>query len=150
MVNYKNGKIYAIRCLTTNTLYIGCTTKDLLCKRLAEHTSAYKQYIQKNCKYYTAFEVLKHANYIIELIEAFPCSSRNELENRERFHIQNMDCINFAKSQHGEKYRGDFMNRYSEVVSMEYALHELKTKEKQKYKSYYKLSAELRNIDFCI
>ena len=150
MVNYKNGKIYAIRCLTTNILYIGCTTKDLLCKRLAEHTSAYKRYILNKCSYCSSFEVLKHANYIIELIESFPCSSRNELENREGFHIKNRTCINFAKSHHGEKYRGDFMDRYTEIVAMEYALLDLKTKEKQKYKTYYKLSAELRNIEICI
>jgi hypothetical protein len=150
MVNYQNGKIYAIRCLTTKTLYIGSTTKDLLCKRLAEHTSAYKRYIQNNCKYYTVFEVLKHANYIIELIEAFPCSSRNDLENRESYHIKNMTCINFKGSQHGEKYRGDFMDRYTETIAIEYALLDLTTKEKQKFKAYYKLSSELRNIDLCI
>ena len=36
MVNYTNGKIYKIICLTTNDIYIGSTTKPLS-TRLANH-----------------------------------------------------------------------------------------------------------------
>jgi hypothetical protein len=153
MVNYQNGKIYAIRCLTTDTTYIGCTTKDLLCKRLAEHVVAYKRYIQNKGSYYTAFEVLKHKNYIIELIEAFPCASRNELGNREFHHIKNSKCVNFNGSLNVFEFckysnRGNFISHYEEIVTREYALLEEHTKEKRKLQPYYKITAELRNIHF--
>ena len=43
MVNYTNGKIYKIVCLTTNQIYIGSTTKPLS-TRLANHRADYKLY----------------------------------------------------------------------------------------------------------
>jgi hypothetical protein len=163
MVNYQNGKIYAIRCLTTDARYIGCTTKDLLCKRLAEHVSAYKSFTRNKGCYCSSFDVLKHQNYIIELIEPFACSSRNELGLRELYHIKNAKCVNVQGTNRRKQcspctqskapYRKPVsaeqqkeLDDYKELRNREYALLEQHTKEKHKFQAYYKITAELRNI----
>ena len=44
MVNYQNGKIYKLKCHTTNQIYIGSTTERLLCQRLRYHVKDYNRY----------------------------------------------------------------------------------------------------------
>ena len=81
MVNYQNGKIYKIICDKTNTTYYGSTTQ-LLCKRLHGHKT------QKNCM------VKNMTNPKIYLIELCPCNTKEELQKRERYFIENNECIN--------------------------------------------------------
>ena len=42
----------------------------------------------------TSFKVIEGDNFEIFLIENHPCSCRNELEKKERFHIENTVCVN--------------------------------------------------------
>jgi hypothetical protein len=93
-VNYDNGKVYQIKCLETEKIYVGCTTKVILSARLAEHTCMYRQYLKNQFKYCSSFEVLEKNNYVIELLEDVPCKSRNELITRERHFIQSLECVN--------------------------------------------------------
>ena len=105
MVNYQNGKIYAIRCLTTNARYVGCTTKRLLCQRLAEHVAAYKHFTRGEGPFHASFQVLQRGNYIIELIEVFPCTSRNELVHRETFHNRDVPKVTAPEKPQQEYYK---------------------------------------------
>ena len=105
MVNYQNGKIYAIRCLTTNARYVGCTTKRLLCQRLAEHVAAYKHFTRGEGPFHASFQVLQRGNYIIELIEVFPCTSRNELAHRETFHNRDVPTVTAPEKPQQEYYK---------------------------------------------
>jgi hypothetical protein len=43
-MNYQNGKIYRIDCLSTGEVYIGSTCQPTLAKRLAEHVSSFKHW----------------------------------------------------------------------------------------------------------
>jgi predicted GIY-YIG superfamily endonuclease len=45
-MDYKNGKIYAIRSHQTDEIYIGSTTQSLS-KRFSNHKSKYKLYLEK-------------------------------------------------------------------------------------------------------
>ena len=75
MVNYANGKIYGIRCHTTNLYYVGKTTKKYISSRLAEHVNKYKKWKkEKKSDYLTSFKVLENGNYTIELIENVCCN----------------------------------------------------------------------------
>jgi hypothetical protein len=88
---YKNGKIYAIRSDNSNKVYIGATCGELS-KRLSKHKSQYKQWINGNkLFYYTSFVILELGNYYIELIENYPCESKNELHRREGEIIRDTD-----------------------------------------------------------
>ena len=88
MPNYQNGKIYEIINDETEGKYIGSTTV-LLCKRMAEHRSNYKKYLKNGRKYITSYDILKYDSAKIVLIENYPCNSKEELEARERYWIEN-------------------------------------------------------------
>lgn len=95
MVNYEQGKIYKITCEKTGNIYIGSTTKKLICQRLAEHVNQYKYYVNgKNVTYISSFEIIKENLYTISLLENYPCQSRNELTARENHHIRTIKCVN--------------------------------------------------------
>lgn len=45
----------------------------------------------KNC---SSYKVLENNNFEIILIEAYPCKSKDELHKRERYWIENTECVN--------------------------------------------------------
>ena len=94
MVNYANGKIYKIECLTTGLIYVGSTTKERLSQRMVEHRSHFKLY--KDGKYHnvSCFKVLENDNYRIDLIEAVNANNKDELRAREGHYIKALDCVN--------------------------------------------------------
>ena len=96
MVNYKNGKIYKLKCNITNKVYIGSTAERLLCQRLRYHVKSYNRYILNMNKshYTTSYDILENGNYTITLLEKCPCESKDELHARERYHIERNECVN--------------------------------------------------------
>jgi hypothetical protein len=89
MPDYAQGKIYKIVSDQTDKVYIGSTTRTLA-QRLAKHKDNYNQcsqgkHLSNNT---TSFEILKHGDAKIILIELFPCKLKCELEAREYFYIQ--------------------------------------------------------------
>jgi len=93
MVNYNNAKIYRLVNIVNNDIYIGSTTRSL-CQRLAEHVSDYKRYINNKYHYVSSFQIIQSGNYQIELIESFPCTSKEMLHTREGYFIRRTVCIN--------------------------------------------------------
>ena len=83
MPDYQKGKIYKIIDNTNDNIYIGSTINPLK-ERLRKHKSL-------NC---SSREIIRNNNYNIILIEDYPCNSKEELELRERYHIENNECIN--------------------------------------------------------
>ena len=94
MVNYQLGKIYKIVDNTNGNIYIGSTCEPILSRRLAQHKSDYKKYLNGKHNFITSFEILKNENYEIILVENFPCNNKDELHAKERFYIENNECIN--------------------------------------------------------
>ena len=88
MVNYQNGKIYRIVCNLTGKQYIGATT-IALCSRLSQHKRLFNG--QKNS---LSREVIEGGDYAIYLIEDYPCDRKEQLLARERFYIDNYECVN--------------------------------------------------------
>jgi hypothetical protein len=73
MVNYQLGKIYKIVDNTSDKIYIGSTCEPTLARRLAKHTSNYKDYTNGGkTPYTTSFEIIKNDNYDIVLLESCP------------------------------------------------------------------------------
>ena len=94
---YNQGKIYKIVCNNTGLVYIGSTTRELLCQRLSGHKSAFKGWLKnKNNHYLSSFEVLKGGNYSYVLIEECNCENKDQLHARERYHIDNTICVNLV------------------------------------------------------
>ena len=99
MDKYKNAKIYKLVDVDYKMCYIGSTIENLS-KRMRKHRYDYTRCqvdndFKKCCpKSVTLFENYGLENVKIELIENFPCNSKEELRQREGYHIQNTDCIN--------------------------------------------------------
>ena len=87
MPNYELGKIYKI--VNDNIpgkVYYGSTSQKYLSTRFSRHK-------HKNNKC-TSRELFIVEGARIELVETFPCNSVYELKNRERYYIENYECVN--------------------------------------------------------
>jgi hypothetical protein len=95
MPNYQNGKIYKIVNTEGTLTYIGSTCQSLA-QRKAKHHESYKYWKNGITNYVTAFKLFDddEEGCQIVLLEAFPCNNRNELEKRERYYIENNNCVN--------------------------------------------------------
>ena len=82
MPDYSKSKIYKIICSETQKIYIGSTIQPLS-KRLYGH-----KHKKNKCKSNTFIEPK------IYLVETVCCDSKEELHARERYHIENIDCVN--------------------------------------------------------
>jgi hypothetical protein len=120
MVNYQLGKIYKIIDNTTNKIYIGSTCEPTLARRLAKHTSNYKDFSNAGkTPYTTSFEIIKNGDCDIVLLEAFPCNSKDELHSRERFYIENNICINKNIPTRTEKeYKKIYLEKNKEQIKL--------------------------------
>lgn len=87
MPDYTNGKIYKIVNDELNLTYYGSTTTPLY-KRLYLHkTAAYK----KKC---TSHKLFESGNVDIVLVENISCNNKEELHRKERYYIENNECVN--------------------------------------------------------
>ena len=102
MVNYNNSKIYKIVCDETNTTYFGSTTQTLS-RRLNNHKEMNNTSMTK---YMT--------NPKIYLVEDFKCERKEQLLQRERYFIENNECINKFIPIKNEEEKKETRNIYRE------------------------------------
>ncbi len=95
MPDYSKAKIYAIRAPGTDSVYIGATTKPLLSQRMAEHRAHFKRWEEGKENLTCSAKILDYEGAYIELIEEFPCQTKDQLNRREGEIIrQTPNCIN--------------------------------------------------------
>jgi hypothetical protein len=129
MTNYQIGKIYKIVCNTTGLTYYGSTCEPTLARRLANHKTGYKHWKSGGkIAHMKSYDLLENDNYVIVLVELFPCDSKMELHQRERHYIENNDCINkniplrsmaeWRKDnvEHELQYRADYFSKNKETM----------------------------------
>ena len=118
-MDYQQGKVYRIDCLTTGEVYIGSTCQPTVAKRLADHKSAFKQWKRTDKGFVTSFPIIERDNYKITLIELVQCNSKDELRAREGFYIRTLDCVN--KNIAGRpvaEYRAEYRATHKEEKAM--------------------------------
>ena len=93
MPNYQNGKIYCIRSHQSDQIYIGSTTQPLSA-RFRNHRAEYRHYLKGKRNRTSSFDIIKHTDAYIELIELYPCNCKEELLRQEGKFIRKMDCVN--------------------------------------------------------
>jgi hypothetical protein len=95
MPNYQDAKIYKLINTEGALCYIGSTTQKLSLRK-AHHYNHYKRWKNDKGLYLTSFKIFEDDEFgcKIILIEAFPCNSKEELEKRERYYIENTECVN--------------------------------------------------------
>lgn len=86
MPDYQQGKIYALRSPNTASVYVGSTTVPLS-NRFKQHKAA-----NNGC---CSRQIIEAGEARIELVEDFPCASKQELNRREGEIMRTMaNCIN--------------------------------------------------------
>ena len=78
---YTNGKIYRIWNLLNDKIYVGSTIQPLY-KRFTAHKTGARG---RDCKFklYEEMNTLGYEQFKIELIEYYPCQTKDELTRRE-------------------------------------------------------------------
>lgn len=85
MVDYKKGKIYEIVCRKTGGRYIGSTIESLA-KRLAKHRR-----MKDGC---SSISIIEGGDYYINLLESYPCDTKELLLQKEREWYEKGNCVN--------------------------------------------------------
>jgi hypothetical protein len=95
--------------------YYGSTCEPRLARRLSKHKASYKQYKAGKRSYTTSFKIIETRVYEIILIEEFACTSKDQLHARERYYIENNDCINkYIPGRTKQEYRETHREQHKE------------------------------------
>ena len=118
---YSRGKIYKVVDAGCSKCYFGSTTEKLF-NRLSKHKNIYKQYLAgkraKNDKTSTCilFEEFGMENCKIELVENYPCNSKEELNAGEGFYIKNNECVNKLVAGRTQKERYEEIHKHKKFI----------------------------------
>ena len=132
MVNYKNAKIYKLVNDELNLTYYGST-----CNILRIRLSGHKQLTNTCCS-----KIMFESGEVkIYLVEKFPCNDKIELNQRERFYIENNNCINkkIPNRTYNEWYKTNKtkFNEYHKIYQKENMREYQKEYQKNYQKEYY-------------
>ncbi len=163
MTKYNNSKIYKIEPIIEHAqheIYIGSTTKERLCQRMAYHRGDYKAYKKGNRGKIMAFDLFDKygiENCQIILIEEYKCNNKDELTSREANFIRNTECINKVipdrdkKEYNAQETRKAYYKQYREKNTEARRVYEKEYREdnkeiiKQKIREYYEYNKETIN-----
>ena len=153
-MGYEAGKIYKLVC-DDGKYYIGSTIRALN-NRLSSHKNASRKTETNNA--YNHIKTIGWDKVVIELIELFPCETRNQLLERETWHIsQNKDntlCLNTrnpltdnttpeAKKAHKEKCK-EYYQQHREEVLQKRSEYQIENREKR---SEYNREYREKNVE---
>ena len=103
----------------TNSGYIKCyigSTCEKLSKRMERHRQAYSKYnrgkTNKRISVFDVFDEFGVEDCKVELIENYPCSSKEELLRREGHYIKNWECVNKNIPHRTDRERKDLALDY--------------------------------------
>jgi len=130
---FQSAKIYMIWSPHTEKVYVGSTTQRLLCMRMAKHRNCYKNYLEGKMNYLTSFEILELGDAKIELIENFPCNSKEELRAREGFYIRKENCVNrCVAGRTSKEYAKEYEEKFRELSKKRYEENKEEIRENRK------------------
>ena len=136
---YKRGKIYK---LTGNGLiYFGSTTQPLNV-RIGGHRQHYRYYLNGKRGFITSFKLFENDEETkITLVEDFACDRKEQLLARERWYIENNDCVNKTIPTRTHK---EWLHTNKENQLEKNKLYKEKNKEqiKEKNKEYNEINKE--------
>ena len=136
MPDYQNGKIYKLICDENDLVYYGSTTQFYLCDRKSKHKYLYKMYLEGKRQWRcTSFEIIKYESCKIVLVENYPCQTKEELFARERYWIENNDCVN--KIIPGRTDKEYYENNKEEILKKKKEYYENNKEEISKKKKEY-------------
>ena len=93
---YKTAKIYKLTNDLNDLVYYGSTIKKLSTRR-TNHKADYQAYLRGRNIYITSFKIFEGnpTNVFITLVEEVTnCTNNKDLKIRERYYIENFECVN--------------------------------------------------------
>ena len=118
-INYNNSKVYKIWSTKGDKIYIGSTTKDLLCQRMSSHRKEYRKWKKTQTQFTASFLLFEEygvENCLIELLEAKECISKDELRQLEGKYIRELTCVNKRiEGRTRKEYREDHKERIKNI-----------------------------------
>ena len=108
------GLIYKITDNTCGSVYYGSTTQTIS-RRMKGHRSQYKAWVGGkgyNCK---SFDILKNNDYSCSLVEQVECENKVGLLQRERWWIENNECINKNIPARSREERKEQVKEYDQT-----------------------------------
>ncbi len=156
MPDYKNGKIYTIRCRDDPTLiYVGSTTQQLS-QRWQEHKRHSKNPNHKsyNIQLYQNLRDKGIDNFYIELYSECPCANREQLTKHEGKLIREIGTINSRIAGRTDKqYQEDNKDKIKEYDKKRYMNIKEKLKlhrdqNREEYQKQRKLNYERNKANF--
>ena len=143
-----NAKIYKIVDVGYEKCYVGSTCEELS-QRMARHRQTYyfnEKHVQnKHSNSRVLFDEYGVENCKIELIENYPCDSKEQLLRREGYHIQNIECVNRCVAGRTPKEYKELynpLNREKIKNGMKEWYQNNKEEHKQHRKEYYQINRE--------
>ena len=125
--DFSFAKIYTIRNRNNpDDVYVGSTTQSYLCQRMASHMQSFRE--GRKCLLYQRMHDTDISDWYIELYEAYPCNSIDELLKREGEVIRQIATLN--KNIAGRTDREWYIDNKDILV--------------EKKKNYYKNNRERR------
>ena len=140
--------IYKIYDNTNGNQYYGSTTQKLS-MRMCGHRANYKRFMEKGYGIYgtgycRSFDILKNGDYSYSLVEEVECDSKLILHQRERYYIENNDCINkYIPSRTSQEYYQDNKEKFSEYrEANKNKIKEYREVNKEKMKEYHQANKD--------
>ena len=144
MVNYGNGKIYKIT--GSNLIYYGSTTQPLN-KRKEQHK-------KKEC---SSKIIIEKGDWEIVLVENYSCENKEQLFSRERWWIENNECVNKhrpirtaeEKEEQKKNAKKQFENNNKEHIKQYEKQYNIDNKEhKKEYNIQYRIDNKEKNKEY--
>jgi len=108
------GYIYKLYTNDQKQVYYGSTSQRV-CKRIADHNTDYKQWLKGKRNFVYSFPIIATNDYTYETLEYIDYNEKFELKQRERWYIQNNDCVNKQIPNQTEKeYRDTHRDEITE------------------------------------
>jgi hypothetical protein len=141
MSNYQNAKIYKIKSLHSDDEYIGSTCNSLA-RRITGHRDAFNKFKKGEGNYCSSYHLFEIGGEYIELIETFPCNTKQELLNKEGEYVK-ASLNNVNKLIPGRTYQ-EWYEANKHILSAKRKLYRQTHKEqiKIKDKAYREVNAE--------
>ena len=137
-INYQNAKIYKlVNDEMPGLVYYGSTC-NTFAKRLCSHKAP-----SNKCRSKCLFE---YGTVQIFLVEDYPCENKLQLNARERFYIENNDCVN--KSIPGRTQKEYYEANHDEINRKQKEYDDAHRDEKKKYRAQNKEKIKLKHKEY--
>jgi hypothetical protein len=122
------GYIYKIYDNTNGNVYYG-STKEKVSSRITKHRFDYKKYLEGKKNHIRSFDILCNNDYSYCVVEEIEFENKWELLNRERYWIENNDCLNkYIPNRTNKEYYQD----NKEIITKKHKEYYEDNKEKMK------------------